>query len=405
MKRIIILAFFYAVLSINLAMAGGYQVRLQNQRSSGIALIGTPFNLDASSIFYNPGALSMFEGKVSLSGGINVIFPYAAFQQDYSTQTYQNKDMPGFPFYFYGAIKILPKFTAGIGIYTPYGSSLKWPNQWIGKNLVQKIALSSVYIQPTLSYKITPNLGVGAGIIYAFGMFNIQRGLNYSPEAHVKLDGSTDNIGYNIGVWAKPHSKIKIGLNYRSKINMKVTDGDAKFYIPNSLYSLIPKENKFESEIPLPANLDLGVAYQINDKWLIAAEIDWVFWSSYKELTFKFEEAPELLNQIAPREYIDILIPRLGVEYKVLEMLTLRTGLYYDQTPTNSNFFTPETVSLNTLGTTYGISFKPINNLSIDFSYEQLYGFKSKKNYSPADFQGTYNTSVTSFGLGLSLKF
>ena len=38
-----------------LTIAGGYQVRLQGQKQTGIGLIGTPFAPDASSIFYNPG--------------------------------------------------------------------------------------------------------------------------------------------------------------------------------------------------------------------------------------------------------------------------------------------------------------------------------------------------------------
>jgi len=37
-------------------IGGGYQVRLQGQKQTGIGLIGTPFSYGASSIFYNPGS-------------------------------------------------------------------------------------------------------------------------------------------------------------------------------------------------------------------------------------------------------------------------------------------------------------------------------------------------------------
>ena len=57
MKKLTLFVFLFAIVSWA-AFAGGYQVRLQGQKQTGMGLIGSPFALGASNIFYNPGGLS-----------------------------------------------------------------------------------------------------------------------------------------------------------------------------------------------------------------------------------------------------------------------------------------------------------------------------------------------------------
>lgn len=393
------------LLSPLLSTSGGFQVRLQHQRNNGIGLIGTPFLWGAGSIFYNPGALAKLDNKMYLCGGVSPIFPYVSFQQDGSNVTYHNESMIGYPVYLYYAAKITPRITAGIGLYTPYGSSLQYESNWVGRNVIQSISLMAYFIQPTISYKINDKLGVGAGLVYAFGVFDIDRGLTYSEDSYVNLNGSSSNIGFNVGVHYSVNDKINIGIDYRSKITMDLKDGKATFYVPESVYSIIPKNNTFTSTLPLPANLDIGVSYQITPRLLLAAEVDWIQWSAYKNLSFTFKQKGDLLDESFPRKYRDIITPRLGAEYKVASNFLVRAGIYYDQSPVNSNYFTPETVSLNSIGTTVGISYSPIHQLDIDLSFGQLFSFKSSKRYQPADFNGTYKTNISSPGIGISYRF
>jgi long-chain fatty acid transport protein len=186
---------------------------------------------------------------------------------------------------------------------------------------------------------------------------------------------------------------------------MKVEDGDAKFTVPSSLHTSIPETNTFDTELPLPGNLDFGVAYQATDKLLIAFELDWVMWGTYDTLSFTFKENGDLLSSNNPREYKDTFIPRIGVQYDMMDNLQLRAGAYYDTSPTNSDYFTPETVSLNTFAYTLGLSYSPIDMLSIDLSFLQLFGQKTDMAYTPDNFEGTYQTITYIPGLGVSLRF
>jgi len=386
------------------AHAGGYQVRLQGQKQTGIGLIGTPFNYGASSMFYNPGALSMMKNKYDFSLGASFIMAKVVFQKDATDYQAKTDNPIGTPFYFYGAGKITDKLVVGLGVYTPFGSSTKWDDDWAGQMLIQNISLSAIFYQLTASYQINEKIGIGAGFVFATGKVKLNKALPYN-NSEVNLEGNTSNIGFNVGVYFKPNDKFSFGIDYRSKIIMKMTDGDATFTVPSALSSNLPKDNKFDAELPMPANLDFGLAFNVNEKLTLAAEVNWVMWSTYDSLIFTFKESGDLLNSANPREYKDSWIIRIGGQYKLNDKLTLRAGGYYDPTPTNEKYFNPETVSLNTTGLTLGLSYQPIENLSIDLSYLHLFGQEAEKAYEPDNFLGKYKTQASIPGIGISYSF
>jgi long-chain fatty acid transport protein len=404
MKKLTLLLFLVAIFSWA-SYAGGYQVRLQGQKQTGMGLIGSPFALGASSIFYNPGGLSMMKTKWSFSAGASGIIANALFQKDGTNYQARTDNPMGTPFYVYGAVMLNDKLSVGLGVYTPFGSSAKWDDSWAGRYLIQNISLQAIYIQPTIGYKINDMFSIGAGFVYAFGDVELQQAVPYNTDSYAKLSGSAGNIGFNVGLMVKPVEQLSIGLDYRSEILMKVEDGDADFKIPASITTTIPETNKFNAELPMPANLDFGLAYEFSEKFTLALELNYVFWSVYEKLEFTFEEQNELLGSVNPREYKNTLIARLGGQYKLNDMFSFRAGAYYDPSPTSDDYFTPETVSLNTVAWTLGVSIAPVENLSIDLSYIQLHGLETEKRYVPANFGGTYKVVTAIPGIGVSYNF
>jgi long-chain fatty acid transport protein len=252
---------------------------------------------------------------------------------------------------------------------------------------------------------LTDNLGIGAGFVFVTGKVEIDKGLNYNGTSSANLKGTTSAMGFNVGVTYQPISELTLGLSYRSKVSMELTDGDATFNLPKSVTALVPATNSFDATLPLPANLDFGVAWQVNSKLLLTAELNYVFWSTYDTLSFSFKESGELLNSDNPRMYSDRIIPRIGAEYVVNDKFTVRAGVYYDSTPTDEEYFNPETVSLNTIGLTLGLSYKPIEKLTIDLSYLQLHGLESERSYKPANFTGKYKSLSMIPGIGIHYSF
>ena len=384
--------------------AEGYQVNAQSHKNIAMGHTGTGLSLGASSVHFNPGALGLMEKKYDFSLGGILVLSDVAFSKQNSTYQTNTESPTGTPFYFYGAAKLSDKFVASIGVTTPYGNSLAWDNEWDGRYLIQDISLHAIVAQPTLSYKINDKLGFGIGAMVVYGAVDLNRALpvqNGSEEGSVNLSGSTVSLGFNTGLYYKVSDAFSLGLNYRSKVAMKMEDGDADFNVPASLSASFPAGNKFDAELPLPANLTLGAGLKVNEKLTLACDLQYVFWNAYDELVFDFKvNTPQLADSRNPREYENTLIYRLGAQYDFTEKLTVRAGTYYDETPISDNYLNPETPGMNKIGLSIGGSFNINDKLSVDASLLYIYGIEREAGYEPANFYGTYNSQAFLPGIG-----
>ncbi len=390
------------------SFAGGYQVGLHSQRNIGMGLIGTSLNYDASCLFYNPGGAPFVDSKFSFSGGMSFIMARATFQA--SDVAYQEnlKHELNTPFYFYASYKPTKNLSVGLAINAPYGNKLSWPDQWKGRYLIQNLSFHAITFQPTVAYKFGDIVGIGAGLVIANGSVELNKAIpleNASGDGSMNLKGSTTKLGWNAGIMVHPAKGFNIGIDYRSKIDMAVKDADVKFSVPTPLATSFP-DNKVDVTLPLPANLDFGVSYELNDKWMIGVGLNYVFWNVYDSLVFNFKTETSTVKRTAnPALYENQLITRLGVQWKACKVATIRVGGYYDPSPVKDDYLNPQTPSSDEIGLTCGFSLYPTKNLSIDAAFLYLVGLERKGTYSPANFAGTYSTGFYIPGVGLTYNF
>ncbi len=410
MKKNLLIGYLF-FMSVVAGHAEGYQVNLQGQRQTGMGHVGTGLSLGASSIHFNPGALSLMKSNWEFSLGVSPIFSSNTFQKQAPSVYEAYSDNPvGTPFYFYGAGKINDRLTVGLGVTTPYGNSLVWGDEWDGRYLIQDISLSAIFIQPTASYKILDNLSIGVGFVAALGSVDLSKALPLSDqnsnEGQVELSGSTISYGFNVGVFFQPIEKFSIGLDYRSKIEMNMEGGDAKFSVPASMQTYFPADNTFSATLPLPANLVLGLGWSPNEKLTVGLDIQYVFWSAYQSLDFDFGTNTDALQDSEnPRNFENSAVYRIGAEYHLNEKIDFRAGVYYDQTPIPEDYLTPETPGTDKTGLSAGASWHITDKLSLDVSFLYIHGKKREDGYKEADFYGTYYTNAIIPGFGLNYSF
>jgi long-chain fatty acid transport protein len=188
---------------------------------------------------------------------------------------------------------------------------------------------------------------------------------------------------------------------------MSVKGANADFSVPLSLSTMFP-DNKVDVMLPLPANLDFGASYEFgkNKQWMVGLNLCYVFWNTYDSLVFNFETKTSAVGTTAtPALYESKLITRIGAQYKMSELLTIRLGGYYDPTPVKDDYLNPQTPSMNQIGMTCGISLYPTKGLSIDAAFLYIMGMKRTGTFAPDNFAGTYSTAVYSPGIGLTYNF
>jgi long-chain fatty acid transport protein len=410
MKFLTLVVLFLIIFQTRL-FAGAFQVNLQGIKQSGMANCGTGTLQDNSVLFFNPGGLALVDSLNSFTAGFSPLFPKTLYQEpqsDYIARTVNNTGTP-FNFYSNFRFKKLSFLSFGIGVYTPFGSRVQWPEDWKGKFLLQEINLRTIFIQPTISLKLNDKIGIGLGFVYATGSFSLQRALplqnNQAQYAQGNLSGNAEGMGWNAGIFFKATNKLFFGLNYRTKVIANVKSGTAEFETPNAVADLFPSTN-FSTQLSLPSVASFGTSYQFTNKLLFAVDINYVGWQSYDSLIIDFETNTERLSDLrSPREYKNSFVYRLGVHYKLNKKLDLRTGVYFDQSPVNDGYLTPETPDSDKIGLTIGCSYLILKNLSADFALLYIQGKRREDTNVETQFSGIYKSIALAPTVGISWNF
>jgi len=414
MKKLLSFVLFFLVGST--LYAGGYRVSIQGQKQLAMGHTGVAVISSAESVFFNPAGISFLDGKMNLSLGVTGIIAKTTFENATFGDTNSTESGLATPFSLYATYKANDWLSFGLGVYTPYGSSVAWEKDWSGSHLVNDIDLKAIFVQPTISVKISDKLSIGGGPIYVNGSVNFNKNLNRSLS---DTDGNRTNVtveqknisawGYTLGVMIKPIEKLNIGFNYRSKVTMEARDGDADFEnVPGSLPNNL-SDGKFDADLPLPAEITVGLSYEFCDKFLFAFDYNFAQWSEYEALVVVFDNDAGVST--SPRNYVDSETFRFGLQYEATKKITLRTGIYFDGSPVQDGYFAPETPRNESTGYTAGLSYKINDKLSIDASFLYLHFEEIDNSYDyyqeggqNVPFGGTYKSSVIAPGIGISYK-
>jgi len=415
MKRIIFITVSMCVATS--AFAGGYRVALQGQKALGMGHTGVAMTDSSEVVFFNPAGMVFLKNEMDISGGVTLIDSEAKYQNQDTNTTAQTDNPIGTPISFYLSTKYNEKIAYGVGVYTPYGNSVEWPTDWAGSHLVNSIELKAIYIQPTISYKFNDQYSIGFGPTYVVGGVEFNRNLS---TALVDENGNRSNVtieasgitawGYNIGFLAKPTKKYSVGISYRSQVDMKARGESADFQnIPTSMQSTFP-DTTFDANLVLPAELTLGIAYNFSPETVLAFDINRTYWGAYESLDVQFNNSAGLSSN--PRNYKDVNIYRLGIQHNLSEKTTIRGGAYYDESPIQDGYFTPETPRNDSLGLTAGASYYVTKSLELDFSFLYLMFDEFNGSYDHYDqsgttisFAGDYKSQVIAIGFGLNYKY
>ena len=214
---------------------------------------------------FNPAGMSFMNSKFDISLGTILIQSKVEFEQG----TYKHKtDNPlSTPIFGHFGYKINDKLAVGVNVTNPAGNSLVWGDNWAGANHIQEVSLKAFNVQPTISYRISDRISIGAGLMIDFGSFNQRKGLvmpgafdglgalagglasampNLAPlpgmiqsfsgqvPVGIELEGSSKvSYGLNIGALFDVTDKLTLGVSYRSKVKLSVDGGEAELEYAN----------------------------------------------------------------------------------------------------------------------------------------------------------------------------
>lgn len=393
----------------NVSFAGGYQLNMQGIRQLAMGGSGTALAWSADVMFYNPAALSHLNVWQASVSALGIIPTVQYVQGNYAARSQQQIFTP-FNVYVGGPLRFTNnRLSFGVGIYTPFGSGLKWDDNWSGRYVTQEIALQTIFAQPTFSYKFSDNFSIGAGYVFAYGDVKLRRAIPITDangnDGTALLKAKAFGHGFNAGIHSKLSRRLQVGLDYRWGINMNAKDGSAAFNVAPALADSFPNTS-FTTKLPLPQVATLGIGYRISQALTLQADVNFTGWYTYDSLRFDFAENTEQLEDIrSPRNYKNSFSYRLGANYAFNQQFALMAGGAWDSSPVQDGFVTPDLPDADRLVLTCGFSFRPYEKITICGAVEYVTTKPRQASFDYENFSGTYQTKAITPGIGITYDF
>lgn len=390
-----------------LVWSQGSQVNTQSQKLVGMAGAGTALFVDESSIAYNPGALAKMEHNALQIGSSGIMFR-SSFRESGSMETFRSKFQISPPIGAYATFG--PKgswWKAGLGVYTPFGGAVDWGLDWPGRYALTRLSLRALYIQPTVSLRLTDNFSIGGGFIYNVGFVDLGRALPaFHPDgrpATAELSGVGTGMGYNIGVHYHLDNAFALSISYRSKIVTSLEDGDAEFDVPETIAANYPNTT-FSSELPLPAVLNVGIAFPVSQSVKLAIDGTLTNYSIYRELAFEY--GSELISTPpSTKAYKNAFGAKMGIDYRTSDKLALRAGVGYIHTPVRPEYVYPETPDNNRVVAAAGFTANLSQKWELTGAYAFQHILRRTSTNAETRLSGAYETYIHAPGISLTYKW
>jgi len=405
--------------------ASGFSIFEQGAKATGMGGAFAATADDPSAMFYNVAGIAYQRKTAALFGATIITFENefrgdnGAFPGPGVTGQYQGHVFT--PPNVYAVVPIGDNATFGIATFSAYGLRTNWAdaNRFAGRFLAQDTNLKTVSIQPSFAIKLFGDkLALGAGVEYRGSHVSLERnqGIAFNGRifdvAHARLDSENDHaFGYTAGLLFKLDEKCRLGLSYRSDMDIDYK-GDATFtqistgnpQLDAVVARGIPPHQNIKTGISYPSVTALGLSTEVIPTWNIEFDTTFTTWSRFKTLTVDFAN-PATPDLVVGEKWKDTYSFRLGANHPVTPTWDIRLGGVFDQSPQPVAAVNPLLPDADRYGASFGVGYHG-EHLSMDLTeFFLAFGNRNTVGRNPDNFNGTYKTTANLIGVNFGYKF
>lgn len=335
---------------------------------------------DASTIVTNPAGMTRLPDHM-FTGGLQALGGDIDYQLDNSAQRSPGNVMNVMPnaSSFYSQ-KINDEVYAGIGLYGNYGLGIDFGN-WAGERLIKKSTLMAMTLSPSLAYKLSDRVSIGASANINYGFLSLTRDVDGVDDKQKDHDWA---MSYRLGLLMQLTDQTRAGVTWNSKTEYDFNiDGKARLpNLPNVQYDL-----PITAQVNAPQQIMLSLVHDIDKQWSVMGDLGWQDWSEFG--------APQITvvgQQVDKNSRMkDTWHTALGVQYRPTEQWRLNAGVAFDSTPYKDQSDVAMTIPTGDewrFGTGAQYQITSASNIGVAVEYLHM---QSSKVQSPGIFQGSYD--------------
>jgi len=390
---------------------------------------------DASTVWFNPASMSLLKGQNLMMAG-HLIVAKADFTNNGSTnadgtpisgpdsQGGKNAFVPNL--YYVG--QVTDEIHLGLSINAPFGLGTKYDDDWVGRYHAVDTELTTININPAISYRIDDQWSIGAGVSVQYVDLTLTSAIDEG--AIMGAPGTSDGFaelqadnkdslsyGWNVGLLYQLNEETRFSLAYRSAIDHHA-EGTADFTNPATSSAIISTgafaDTTLSSDVTLPASASMSAFHTINETFDIMGDVTWTQWSVFDELRITYADGSNPSESVTTENYQDQWRVSVGGRYHYSKELIFRSGLAYDQKAVqNAEYRTARIPDNDRYWVSLGMGYAFSEMVGMDLGYSHLFipdtsinnTFESDNIAVQHTLKGDYEASVDIFSAQLTVKF
>jgi long-chain fatty acid transport protein len=340
------------------AFAGGITLYEVGTADVGLAAAGYSARAqDAATVLTNPAGMTRLEGKQALFAG-QLLWANNRFSTGSGTSAAlgtsgggyavgANGWFPGGGAFF--TQRVSPEITLGFAATGNFGLGLEYDDDWVGRYYVQQTTLLGFSLLPSIAYKATDKLSLGASLNAMYGMYKNQVAINnVDPrlgDGQLKLDDKVWGWGVNVGLLYEVDAGTRLGLTWSSQVDL---DFDAPAEWSNlapGISTVLANRGLLDANIGIGIKVPQGVMgsvfAQVNDRWAILGNVGWQQWSKFGQVQLGVNDSTNPTSVAADLAFDDTWHVALGAQYRHSEPWLVTFGIAYDSGFQSSSNISP----------------------------------------------------------------
>lgn len=367
-----------------LAFAGGYAIPPQTAKTAAMGGAATAGVDDPSAVYVNPAAITQVDGNQITAGLIYINTTSSARNAGEISRNRHNHDF--LPNVFANYHIPNSKVSLGLGSYTPFGLATSYRSDSFTRYAAIRSKLTTVFVTPSIAWEPLPYLSLGAGFNFVYASGLLSRAIFFGPfgDGRLRITDTDTAYGYNLGVLVKPTETVKLGLTYRSRVDVNFDSANVRFTDAAAAGGVVTHTKATALNIPLPTIINAGIHWSVNPDWALEFEYNFARWSEFQRLRASFATPlPGLGGAVLipgftiPQKWKDASTLRFGTSYKLTQNFELRAGAALEESPIPSRTLGPVIPGADYLSLTGGFGYH-WQRFKIDLGYMAVF-YKTRR--------------------------